>query len=52
MVKIQGGAKPMYDFKDKVVLVTGGSRGIGAAVAKGFAELMAKVVVTYRTDKE
>jgi len=42
----------MYDFKDRVVLVTGGSRGIGAAVAKGFAELSAKVVITYRTNKQ
>src|SRR6266508_6110267 len=31
------------------VLVTGGNRGIGLAVARAFAELRDKVAVTYRT---
>jgi 3-oxoacyl-[acyl-carrier protein] reductase len=35
------------DLKDKRVLVTGSSTGIGAAVAKGFAAAGARVVVHY-----
>lgn len=36
-------------LKDKVVLITGASRGIGAAMAGLFAEAGAKVVVNYAT---
>ena len=39
-------------LKDKVCLVTGSSRGIGAAIAKGFAKEGAHVVVTYEKNKE
>jgi 3-oxoacyl-[acyl-carrier protein] reductase len=42
----------MLDFTDKVVLVTGGGSGIGAAVAEGFGRLGAKVVVHYNSSKE
>src|ERR1044072_4251046 len=35
------------DFKDKVVLVTGGSRGIGRACAIAFAQRGAQVVLSY-----
>jgi 2-deoxy-D-gluconate 3-dehydrogenase len=37
-----------FDFHDKVVLITGGTRGIGFAMAMGFAEFGAKVVITGR----
>jgi 3-oxoacyl-[acyl-carrier protein] reductase len=39
----------MIDFREKNVLVTGGSRGIGAACVRLFAELGARVGFTWRT---
>jgi 3-oxoacyl-[acyl-carrier protein] reductase len=39
------------DFQDMVVLVTGGSRGIGRAVAEQFAARGATVVVQFRADR-
>jgi NAD(P)-dependent dehydrogenase (short-subunit alcohol dehydrogenase family) len=41
-------AEDLYSVKDQVVLVSGGSRGIGEAIAKGFAERQAKVIATGR----
>ena len=38
----------MTEFSDKVVLITGGSRGIGKAIAELFISENATVIVTYR----
>ena len=40
--------KYQFDFTDKVVLITGASKGLGRAYACGFAELGAKLVLAAR----
>jgi len=40
-----------FNLQDRVVLVSGGSRGIGLAIAEGFVSQGAKVVITGRTEK-
>lgn len=42
---------PIADLKDKVCLITGSSRGIGAAVARGLGASGACVAVHYHTGK-
>lgn len=46
-VKILG----LFDVRGKVIIITGGNRNIGLAVAKGFAELGAKVVIANSSRK-
>jgi len=42
------GLRSLFDMTDRVVLVTGGTRGIGRALAEGYAAAGAKVVVASR----
>lgn len=40
-----------FDFKGEVVLVTGGSRGLGLEIAQAFGQAGAKVVITARREQ-
>ena len=39
-----------YDFSEKIVIVTGGTKGIGKALAEAFTICGARVIVTYSSD--
>ncbi|MBI5216686.1 MAG: SDR family oxidoreductase [Ignavibacteriae bacterium] len=41
----------MIDVSNQIVLITGGSRGIGAATAMLFAQAGANIAITYQTNK-
>ena len=41
-----------FHFDQQVVLITGGTRGIGRGIAEAFLRAKAKVVVTYRKNKD
>jgi len=42
----------MFDLSGKVALVTGGSKGLGKAMARGFAEAGADIVICSRKEEE
>lgn len=43
---------PLYDLTGRTALVTGGSKGLGKAMARGFAEAGAEVLITSRHEDE
>src|SRR3954463_14319309 len=45
-------ASKLFDLTGKVALVTGGSKGLGKAMARGFAEAGANVVIASRHEDE
>ena len=49
---VWGKSKQKYDFRNKVVLITGGSRGLGLVLAREFALENAKLVICARNGEE
>lgn len=45
-------SRRQYDFKDKVVLITGGSRGLGLVLAREFARLGSQIALCARNSEE
>jgi acetoacetyl-CoA reductase len=51
-MKLRGGFKNMKTLDNKIAIVTGGSRGIGRAIALELAANGAKVVINYQNNEE
>src|SRR4051812_32216206 len=45
-------SRRLFDLTGKVALVTGGSKGLGKAMARGFAEAGADIVISSRHEDE
>lgn len=43
---------PLFSLRGKTAIISGADRGIGLAVARGFAEVGANVVIWYHSNKE
>ena len=43
---------PLFNLTGKVALITGGSKGLGKAMARGFAEAGADIVICSRHAEE
>jgi len=41
----------MYDFENQTIIVTGGTRGIGKAIAESFLKAGARAIVTYTSNE-
>ena len=50
--KAIGMGNPLFDLSGKCAVVTGGSRGLGKAMARGFAECGADVMICSRKENE
>src|SRR4051812_17196084 len=44
--------RPQYSFSNKSVVITGGSRGLGLALAHEFARLGARIAILARNEQE
>ena len=43
---------PLFSLKGKTAIISGADRGIGLAVARGFAEVGANVAIWYNSNEE